>query len=76
MKRWKPLAIAAKCISEQGGIVRIYGPEQDIIEHGSHFSGLPNVEIGTLASSEILSKMKESDILIHVESFEGLNPPI
>jgi glycosyltransferase involved in cell wall biosynthesis len=70
LNRWKPLALLAQCISSQGAILRIFAPATDISDHGSHFSGLPNVEMGTLAPGDVMKAMKESDVLILVESFD------
>jgi hypothetical protein len=70
LNRWKPLAILAQCISVQGATLRIFAPAQDICDHRSHFSGLLNVEMGTLAPGNVMNAMKESDALIHVEAFD------
>jgi glycosyltransferase involved in cell wall biosynthesis len=70
LNRWKPLALLAQCISAQRGNLKIFAPARDISEHGSHFAGLPNVELGTLAPEDVMESLKESDVLVHVESFD------
>jgi glycosyltransferase involved in cell wall biosynthesis len=70
LNRWKPLALLAQCISAQGAILRIFAPERDLCEFGSVFSVVRNVETGTLAPGEVMKAMKQSDVLIHVESFD------
>jgi glycosyltransferase involved in cell wall biosynthesis len=70
LNRWKPLTLLAQCVSDHGAILRIFAPAQDISDHGSHFSDIPNVEMGSLAPGDVLKAMKASDILVHVESFD------
>jgi len=70
LNRWKPLTLLAQCISPQEAILRIFAPAQDICDYGAHFSSLPNVELGTLPPGDVMRAMKESDVLIHVESFD------
>ena len=70
LNRWKPLALLAQSISAQGDILRIFAPAQDISDQGSRFSGLSNVQMGTLAPGDVMKSMRESDVLVHVESFD------
>jgi glycosyltransferase involved in cell wall biosynthesis len=70
LNRWKPLTLLAQCISNQGAILRIFAPVRDIFDYGSHFSGISNVEMSTLAPGDLMRSMKTSDVLVHVESFD------
>jgi glycosyltransferase involved in cell wall biosynthesis len=70
LNRWKSLALLAQCITAQGAILRIFAPERDLYECGSVFPAVRNVETGTLAPDEVMKAMKQSDVLIHVESFD------
>jgi glycosyltransferase involved in cell wall biosynthesis len=70
LNRWKPLALLAQCITAQGAILRIFAPERDLYQWGSVFSVVRNVETGTLAPEEVMKAMRQSDVLIHVESFD------
>lgn len=70
LNRWKSLARLAQCITAQGAILRIFAPERDLSQHRSIFSDLRNVEMGTLAHGEVMNAMRQSDVLVHVESFD------
>jgi glycosyltransferase involved in cell wall biosynthesis len=69
LNRWEPLVVLAGCLMTRRITLRIFIPEHDISEYGFHFSGFSNVEMGSLPPGAVMKAMKESDVLVHVESF-------
>jgi hypothetical protein len=70
LNRWKPLAAIAKCVSAQGGTLRIFAPEQDIRKHGDALSHLAGTQLSSLAPSDVMNALRDSNVLVHVESFD------
>ena len=69
LDRWKPLSVLAKCLFDQNATLRIFAPAQDVVMFKIKFSGLGRIEFGSLAAEDVMPSLKESDILVHVESF-------
>jgi glycosyltransferase involved in cell wall biosynthesis len=70
LNRWKALAPIAECVKAAGGALRIFAPEQDIRKHRLSPSALAGAQVATLAPNDVMDALRESDVLIHVESFD------
>lgn len=71
LRRWKSILLLSHAISGQDCSIRVFAPRQDLARYSNHFAHQPNVRLGTLAVGEIPSALRESDILLHVESFDS-----
>ncbi len=71
LNRSKPLLMLARSITSRGGRLSIFAPPSDIREHGPRFIGLSGTSLGSLAPQDVMARIKQSDVLLHVESFEA-----
>ena len=69
LNRFGLLAPLANCIAAQGGTLRVHAPREDLVRHAAALAALPGTETGTLATHQVMSALRASDVLVHIESF-------
>lgn len=70
LNRWKSLLMIARSISARNETLNVFAPSSDVRQHSSLFSGLRNSHLRSLPPERVMDPMKQSDVLVHVESFD------
>jgi glycosyltransferase involved in cell wall biosynthesis len=78
LNRWKQLieigAILSKTQAQlMGGELVIYAPEDHFHQHRAELQGQPGIRLaGSLRQEEVFQELRNSDVLVHVESFDPI----
>jgi len=70
LNRWQSLRKIARAVERAGGELRIYAPPRDVARFADEFRQCARTRLASLAPTEVFDVLRQTDIAVHVESFE------